>query len=699
MPFEAGISAWNWRRLITVAAILAGMAALAVWSALRLGEFERDRELRLWQNRLAVVADSRFAEVEKWLERQLGELADLAANTSLQLYMTQLALSAGAATPDDAAVAAYLRNLLVVSAERARFAAPLEGPDVPANVRRVGVAGLALLDRNGVVVVATPGMPPLEGELRRFAAELPRDRRAILDLHRNAAGRPGMGFAVPVFAVQGAVDGARLVGWIFGLKEVVDELYPLLRQPGEIYRSAENLLVRRRGAQIDFLSPLGDGTPPLARSMAAATPNLAEAAALAQPGDFAAARDYRDEPVLFTSRAFAAVPWTLVAKIGRDEALAASDQRRRQFATVSVLAAVLFGALVAAAWWYGATRQARLSAGRYRDLAERHAHQGVFLKLVADTQPTAIFILDADGRYRFANQEAGRCAGIPHDDLIGKPIANVLGPEAAKPHAANAAKARELRQRQRATIALGEGPSGRTLQADYVPLSDDAEDLRGGVLVVERDVTAEITERAKRERALLDLVRTLVALVDRRDPYAAGHSTRVAVVAQAIAREMNLGDVTVQTVGFAGSLMNLGKILVPSELLTRAGRLNDEEKGRVRDSLLATTDFLDGIDFGGPVVETLRQLYEHWDGSGQPCGLAGDAILPEARVVAVANAFVAMVSARAYRAGIGIDQALDDLRAQAGLVFDRRAVAALENAVENRGGRTSWAVFVEPVAH
>lgn len=280
-------------------------------------------------------------------------------------------------------------------------------------------------------------------------------------------------------------------------------------------------------------------------------------------------------------------------------------------------------------------------------------------------------------------------------DLVGKPVGNVLGPDAAKPHLANAAKAREAKERQRTIIAAEDDSAGRTRQVDYIPIGDSHE-VEDGVLVVERDITAEVGARAKRERGLLDLVRTLVALVDKRDPYAAHHSTRVAMVAQAIAREMNLGDAVVQTVGFAGSLMNLGKILVPTELLTKTGQLNEEELGLIRGSLRATADFLEGIDFGGPVVETLRQLSEHWDGSGQPHGLKGTAILAEARVVAVANAFVTLASPRAYRAGMPLDEAIEKIRAQAGTVFDRRAVTALENSLENRGGRDAWADFGKP---
>lgn len=676
--------------IISCIAIAAALFA-GILIALALGKADRERELRAWQNRLSVVADSRFADISNWLERQFEELAGISANTSVQIYMTEL--TTGLPSPDqDPAFATYLRNLLTVTAERARFSAPLEGPDVPANVRRIGVAGLALLDRNHALLAQSGGMPPLEGELGAFVNGLPRDKRALLDIHRNAASRPAIGFALPIFAVQGGNDAAAQVGWIVGVKEIADELYPLLKQPGEVYKTAENLLLRQNGARLDYLSPLADGTAGLTRSLAASTGGLAEAAAVARPGDFTQGRDYRDQAVLSVSRAFTAAPWVLAAKISRDEALTGSDSRRLQLIVVFALGAVLVAAIIFAAWWYGSSRQAAAAAGRYKRLADDHERQGLFLKLVADSQPTSIFILDDKGNYGFANEEAARLAGLPMSDMTGKPLGNVIGPDAAKPLLAGAAKARETHLRQRSVIAADDDAAGRTRQVDYIPIGDTHE-VEDGVLVVERDITAETNERAKRERALMDLVRTLVALVDKRDPYAANHSMRVAQVAQAVAREMGFDETAVQTVGFAGSLMNLGKILVPTELLTKAGQLNEQELGLIRDSLRATADFLEGIEFGGPVVETLRQLGERWDGGGQPRGLKGEAILPEARVVAVANAFVALASPRAYRAGIGLDAAIDKLREQAGTVFDRRAVAALENSLENRGGRQAWADF------
>jgi HD-GYP domain-containing protein (c-di-GMP phosphodiesterase class II) len=223
-------------------------------------------------------------------------------------------------------------------------------------------------------------------------------------------------------------------------------------------------------------------------------------------------------------------------------------------------------------------------------------------------------------------------------------------------------------------------------------------DMPDGVLVVEQDVTQAVTERERRERMQRQLVSTLVRLVDRRDPYAGDHSGRVADVARAIAEEMGLDAVTAETVETAGKLMSLGKILVPSEVLTRPGKLSEDEMRLVRESLDTAADFLVGVEFDGPVVETLRQLRERWDGSGEPEGHAGEAILLTARIVAVANAFVAMVSHRAFRPGMRFDDAAERLMSECGRAFDRRVVAALLNRLDNHGGRDAWARYQDDPA-
>ena len=191
------------------------------------------------------------------------------------------------------------------------------------------------------------------------------------------------------------------------------------------------------------------------------------------------------------------------------------------------------------------------------------------------------------------------------------------------------------------------------------------------------DITELVTERQRRERILRQLVTTLVHFVDQRDPYSADHSSRVAEVSSAIAKEMELDDDDIRTVDIAGNLMNLGKLLVPAEILTKSGNLTDDELQQIRNSVLESADLLDNVEFDGPVVDTIRQIQEHWDGSGMPKGLRETDILQSARIVTVANAFVGMASARAYREGVPFEKVCGILLGEAGTKFDRRAVAGV----------------------
>lgn len=676
--------------MAVTALIIVVLAAIAVAGVFAFVGDERGRELRAWQTRLAIIADSRAGAVARWYaERVAGELGELAANESLQIYMTELALAGGA--PDgvtaERAQAAYLRNLLVVTAERAGFATTAAGPDVAANVRRVGVAGIGLYALDGRPLVATPAMPPLDGTLGAFFSSLERGGFKLLDLYRNAVGGMNIGTAVPVYRVQGSGQPSEQTGWIIGVKPVETELFPLLAQPGETNKTAENILLRHRAGQIEYLSPLTDGSGPLSRAVADDTPGLAAVGAVTRPGSFAVARDYREKDVVALSRPVAGLPWVLVSKIDRAEALGGAEARLNRLLAIALLIIAVGAASALALWRHGASRRASEAAARFKEMARRFDARGRLLRLVTDSQPSAIYMADAEGHVSFANEEAARRAGVSATDMTGKTLAALFGPAEARPRLVLNAEAIETGEKHAQTIVEEDG---RVIQAVHVPLPPEHGDARPTVLVIESDISETVNERARRERTLSQLVGTLMAVVDKRDPYAAHQSERVSSLARAIASEMQLDTVTLQSVEIAGRLMSLGKILVPEEVLTRSTALSADEIQKVRESLQASADLISEIEFDGSVVETLRQLQERWDGAGEPGGLAGEDILLPARIVAVANAFVAMVSPRAWRNGSSVDEAIDRLMAEVGKAFDRRVVAALISYLDNHGGRHDW---------
>lgn len=680
------------RMVLTGLAILAA-AGIGVFAVFEFTDGERERELKRWQQRLGIVADSRLADVESWVGSQMAVMRDLAENGSLQLYLSVLAEGGNGA---DTAEATYLRNLLTVVAQRENFAPQNAPATVAANVEFVGEAGIALLDGEGRTIVTSPSMPLIEGRLATFVAETGRGARAVSSIFSGSSGAPVIAFLVPIFGVQADVATDAPIGRVLGVKLAAPELYARLKQPGSIDDTAEALLVQRDGATVAYLSLQADGTAPLARRLAEDTPELAASFALKSPGGFARKRDYNDTEVLVTSRAIADVPWVLMYKVDVAEALAESESRIRQIgiAFLLIIGLVLIG--MAALWYYGTSRRATEAARRFEELAAEFQNQRDFMHLVTDNQPNSIIIYDPDGHYRWFNQVAVEHSGLDRQSLRGKHVSSIVGPVVGKRIAAWVADCLEA-GKPASHIHTVEDETGeeRVYSSDLIPMPVSRNEPQG-VLVVSQDITDAVRERTRRARVMRQLVDTLVGVVDRRDPYSANHSVRVGRVARAIAGEMNLDSAAGEVVEIAGHLMNLGKIAVPKSVLTKTEALTESEIRLVRDSVLASADLVADIEFDGPVAETIRQLQEHFDGTGMPDGLKGEEILPPARVVAVANSFVAMVSARSYRQGMDFDRAMAILQKESGAAFDRRAVTALINYIENRGGRTEWASFGDP---
>ncbi len=686
-------------RMIITGLVIAVAAIAGVFAVFQFTENERERELKRWQLRLGIVADSRLADIQNWMSDQFKELADIAENESVQLYISILDETSGAG---EQAEATYLRNLVTVVAERAGFRPEVAAAAVRANVEQSGTAGIALLDQTGKLIVGSPAMPPMAGKLAAFAQSAEKAKRAVSDIFIGAAGTPVVAFLVPVFDVQEDQTAEAQIGAVLGVKEVNGSLYPLLKQPGSVDETAEALLVRHSGASVEYLSPLADGTAPLKLRLAADTPLLAAHFALRTPGGFARRRDYRDVAVLVTARAVPQVPWALLYKIDVAEALAESESRLKQLVVAFLLIIVVVLIGMAALWYYGTSRRATEAASRFEQLAKRFENQRDFMHLVTDTQPNSIVIYNAQGNYRWFNKVAIELSGLDRESLHNKPVSSVIGPVEGKRLIGWIQECLEKFEPVSHTHTIthqGGGADGReeerVYSSDLIPLPA-TEDEAVGVLVVSQDITDSVRERMRRERIMRQLVSTLVSVVDRRDPFSANHSVRVGMVSRAIATEMDLEPEIGEAAEIAGNLMNLGKIAVPEQVLTKAEALSEEEILLIRESILASADLVSDIEFDGPIAETIRQLQENFDGSGMPGGLEGEEILLTARVVSVANAFVAMVSARAYRPGMAFDRAIDILLEEAGKAFDRRAVSALVNFLENRGGRDAWKSFGAP---
>ncbi len=702
------------RTAMAIGSAMVVAVVLAVAGTFYFIEGERQREVQAWQVRLGIVADSRSAAVNDWIEQKFSDMRDLADNASLQLYMSELAggkeksdlgeskdNKEDADKEEEAASASYLRNLLVATAERTGFKAPPPVGEVTANVERVGIAGIGLVDKEGKSIVGTPDMPPLTAKIRTAVAKALDGEPAVIDLYMGASGLPTMGFVLPIFGIQD--DGAKGIGAVVGLKTIGNDLYDRLKQPGESAKTTETYIVRAKGkAAVEYLTPLADGTRPMERSMSIDTPDLAAAQALIKPGGFGLNLDYAGQEVLAVSRPIANMSWVLIRKISREEALSATETRLTTLLVVFVLMIVGTTVSIVAVWRHGSSLRATQAAANMKVALERFENLSKFMRVVTNNQRNAIIAVDGETKYSFANETAAKEAGISPEEMMGKTMAAIMGPLKAQEYAAINKNVLKNFERESHTLSFGDEDSDQTegpdafqmVQADFVPLRGDR-DFPPAVLMVLNDITELTHERRRSEKMLRGLINTLVSVVDRRDPFSANHSTRVAEVGSCIASEMGLTELHTKTVDIAGSLMNLGKIFISTELLTKTGDLTPEERAILGNAYMVTVELLQNVTFEGPVVETIRQLGETWNGSG-PLGLKEEETLATARVLAVANTFVGMVTPRAYRGGMPFQKVADILMEETGTKLDRKAVTALVNFLENRGGNRRWAHFSDP---
>jgi len=180
----------------------------------------------------------------------------------------------------------------------------------------------------------------------------------------------------------------------------------------------------------------------------------------------------------------------------------------------------------------------------------------------------------------------------------------------------------------------------------------------------------------KLRKAMGGIIDAIALTVESRDPYTAGHQRRVADLARAIATEMGLLEDQIDGIRIAGLIHDLGKMSVPGEILNRPGLLNELEFKMIKFHAQIGYDILKGIDFPWPVARIALAHHERIDGSGYPNGLKGEEILLEARILAVADVVEAMSSHRPYRPALGIDDALDEISKNRGILYDPDVVDA-----------------------
>lgn len=244
--------------------------------------------------------------------------------------------------------------------------------------------------------------------------------------------------------------------------------------------------------------------------------------------------------------------------------------------------------------------------------------------------------------------------------------------------------------------AVRKEPGGRTIPFVFLTARGTREDIFAGKSlgaddyitkpVTSHELLAAVRARLQRtdELMLAQLreaykasLRALANAIEARDHYTRDHVERVGDYAQALALEQGWGEERREALEFGAILHDIGKIAVRESILSKSGPLTLDEWQEMRQHPVVGGRMLEGIPYLAPAVPVVLYHHERWDGSGYPEGLKGEAIPPEARLLAVVDTFDAMTSDRPYHPAYPAEVAVEEILRQAGRQFDPQMVESM----------------------
>lgn len=308
-----------------------------------------------------------------------------------------------------------------------------------------------------------------------------------------------------------------------------------------------------------------------------------------------------------------------------------------------------------------------------------------------DEIPDAIYFKDDKGRLIMVNKAHAAGLGLKPEDVIGKTDFDFFSGKEAK----------NMTEDDMMVMRTGESiidKAERTTRPDgshhYVSTTKLPRKDQSGNIIGIMGITRDITQRSQIEEEKLKITKQAVAALSKafemKDKYTAIHALGVATIAEAIAKRWGWREHKLVNIHMAGELHDIGKIAVPMDILFKPTKLNKLEYAIIQEHPQKCFDILSEINFPSSLSEAVYQHHERLDGSGYPRGLKGNEIIMEARILAVADVLEAMTFRRPYRAALGLDKAIAEIKRGAGEIYDKRIVKIAIQLLNEKEKQLFW---------
>ena len=327
----------------------------------------------------------------------------------------------------------------------------------------------------------------------------------------------------------------------------------------------------------------------------------------------------------------------------------------------------------------------------YKNLKKTISLERNLLQILLDNIPDAIYFKDEKNRIIRVNKFYADGFKLSSKDIIGKTDFDFFPKDQAQKMFDDDTYILETGKPIIGKIERTLLPNGtyNCVTTTKIPIKNK-KNMVVGTMGVTRDITAyDNTERTNLEM-IINSLKVLDKILETKDPYTFGHTRRVSIIAERIAKELDWDTNRILELKMSAELHDIGKILIPLEILNKPGKLSDLEYKMVQEHAKQSYDMLQSYSFPTHLPEAIYQHHERLDGKGYPRGLLSDKILPEAKILGICDVLESMISHRPYRQALGMDVTLKELRENSGSKYDKEIVDVVLKMISENDNKPFW---------
>lgn len=542
-----------------------------------------------------------------------------------------------------------------------------------------GFLSSRIVNKRGETYIASEtGVPRLSQEqMDRVKSVLETGHTAFSNIYLTANGMV-LDIFMPIFPPQ-VDDGSEKPLSVLILSRIVTPRIAefLKASPMDTYKLSTYLVqYNEQNDSFELVSPNSNNMQALATGMIERdTEHL----------DFARSMGVMNRDVYSLGVKVPGINWWIIQEIDYNEARAELDHYIRAAVGITILLSLVLILAVTGMWWWLVGNEQRKIAGRVQNLLVYIEDQKQLLDAINSTISDLISLTDEKGVIQYANLAFANAVGRETSEVVGLDIPALFGFDTGKRLIGSDHQVMMSGEPMVVNEVIYLQSHRYYFQIVKAPLTTTAGRQAKGIVSVYRDITDLVEAQERSQRVVQQTIDALVRTIEESDPYLAGHSRYMSIVATMMARDMNLSETDIATIEAAANLSQIGRMFVPKDILNKPGALTKEEMNIMESHVEHSRRVLQNIEFDLPIVDTICEMNERLDGTGYPNKLSGDEIGVDARILAVANAFTAMVRPRSYRNALGAEQAMQILRQEKD-GYDQKVVDVLEQLISTPAG-------------